>query len=64
MKTYAGKIEDFFKLCKSGLGLKKLQKYLHQILLKKTTTFTVLFVGIITTQGYNSKTALKKLFET
>ncbi|MBI4814370.1 MAG: IS5/IS1182 family transposase, partial [Methanobacterium sp.] len=31
---------------------------------KKTTILTVLLAGLITTQGYNSKTALQKLSET
>ncbi len=62
-KPIRGKIEDFFKLCKSGLGLKKLHKYTPDSA-KKTTILTVLLAGIITTQGYNSKTALQKLSET
>ena len=62
-KPVRGKIEDFFKLCKSGLGLKKLHKYTPDSA-KKTTIITVLLAGLITTQGYNSKTALQKLSET
>ncbi|EKQ52069.1 MAG: transposase family protein [Methanobacterium sp. Maddingley MBC34] len=62
-KPIRGKIEDFFKLCKSGLGLKKLHKYTPDSA-KKTTIITVLLAGLITTQGYNSKTALQKLSET
>jgi len=62
-KPIRGKIEDFFKLCKSGLGLKKLHKYTPESA-KKTTVLTVLLAGLITTQGYNSKTALQKLSET
>ncbi|BDZ69291.1 hypothetical protein GCM10025860_27390 [Methanobacterium ferruginis] len=62
-KPIRGKIEDFFKLCKSGLSLKKLHKYTPESA-KKTTILTVLLAGLITTQGYNSKTALQKLSET
>jgi len=62
-KPIRGKIEDFFKLCKSGLGLKKLHKYTPESA-EKTTILTVLLAGLITTLGYNSKTALQKLSET
>ena len=62
-KPIRGKIEDFFKLCKSGLGLKKLHKYTPESA-KKTSILTVLLAGLITTLGYNSKTALQKLSET
>ncbi len=62
-KPIRGKIEDFFKLCKSGLGLKKLHKYTPQSA-KKTTILTVFLAGLITTLGHNSKTALQKLSET
>jgi hypothetical protein len=62
-KPIRGKIEDFFKLCKSGLGLKKLHKYTPESV-KRTTTLTVFLAGLITTIGYNTKTALQKLSET
>ena len=62
-KPIRGKIEDFFKLCKSGLGLKKLHKYTPESA-KKTTILTVFLAGLLTTQGYNTKTALQKLSET
>jgi hypothetical protein len=62
-KPIRGKIEDFFKLCKTGLGLKKLHKYTPESA-KKTTILIVFLAGLITTQGYNTKTALQKLSET
>ncbi|MGB7969181.1 MAG: IS5/IS1182 family transposase, partial [Methanobacterium sp.] len=62
-KPIRGKIEDFFKLCKSGLGLKKLHKYTPESA-KRTTIITVLLAGLIITTGYNTKTALQKLSET
>ena len=62
-KPIRGKIEDFFKLCKSGLSLKKIHKYTPKSA-EKTTILTVLLAGLITTQGYNTKTALQKLSET
>jgi hypothetical protein len=62
-KPIRGKIEDFFKLCKSGLSLKKIHKYTPQSA-EKTTILTVFLAGLITTLGYNSKTALQKLSET
>ena len=62
-KPIRGKIEDFFKLCKSGLGLKKIHKYTPKSA-KKTTILIVFLAGLITTTGYNTKTALQKLSET
>lgn len=61
-KPIRGKIEDFFKLCKSGLNLKKLHKYTPQSA-QRTTIITVFLAGLIVTLGYNSKTALQKLSE-
>ena len=46
-KPIRGKIEDFFKLCKSGLSLKKLHKYTPESA-KRTTILTVLLAGLIT----------------
>lgn len=62
-KPIRGKIEDFFKLCKSGLSLKKLHKYTPESA-KRTTILTVFLVGFITIQGHKTKTALQKLSET
>jgi hypothetical protein len=62
-KPIRGKIEDFFKLCKSGLSLKKLHKYTPESA-ERTTILTVFLAGLITTLGYSSKTALQKLSET
>jgi len=61
-KPIRGKIEDFFKLCKSGLSLKKLHKYTPESA-QRTTILTVFLAGLIVTQGYNTKTALQKLSE-
>ena len=62
-KPIRGKIEDFFKLCKSGLGLKKIHKYTPESA-KKTTILIVFLAGLITTTGYNTKTALQTLSKT
>ncbi len=62
-KPVRGKIEDFFKLCKSGLSLKKLHKYTPESA-QRTTILIVFLAGLITTLGYNTKTALQKLSET
>ena len=62
-KPVRGKIEDFFKLCKSGLGLKKLHKYTPESA-QRTTILTVFLAGLLTTTGHNTKTALQKLSET
>jgi len=62
-KPIRGKIEDFFKLCKSGLSLKKLHKYTPESA-KRTAILNVFLAGLITILGYNTKTALQKLSET
>ena len=62
-KPVRGKIEDFFKLCKSGLSMKKIHKYTPESA-QRTTILTVFLAGILTTLGYNTKTALQKLSET
>jgi hypothetical protein len=62
-KPIRRKIEDFFKLCKSGLSLKKLHKYTPESS-ERTIILSVFLAGIITTTGYNTKTALQKLSET
>ncbi|SCG85862.1 transposase [Methanobacterium congolense] len=62
-KPIRGKIEDFFKLCKSGLSLKKLHKYTPESA-QRTTILTVFLAGLLTTTGYNTKTSLQKLSET
>ena len=62
-KPIRGKIEDFFKLCKSGLNLKKLHKYTPESA-KRTTILIVFLAGLITTTGYTTKTDLQKLSET
>jgi hypothetical protein len=62
-KQIRGKIEDFFKLCKSGLNLKKLHKYTPKSA-ERTTILIVFLAGLITTTGYTTKTALQKLSET
>ncbi len=62
-KPIRGKIEDFFKLCKSGLSMKKIHKYTTKSV-EITTILTVFLAGLITKQGYNTKTALQKLSET
>jgi hypothetical protein len=62
-KPIRGKIEDFFKLCKSGLSLKKLHKYTPESA-ERTTILIVFLAGLIIAQGYNTKTALQKLSET
>ena len=61
-KPKRGKIEDFFKLCKEGINLKKIHKYTPKSA-KKTTILHVFLAGIITTLGYNKKTDLQKLSE-
>ena len=45
-KHVRGKIEDFFKLCKSGLSLKKLHKYTPESA-ERTTILTVFLAGIL-----------------
>ncbi|MGL4669591.1 MAG: IS5-like element ISMefo1 family transposase, partial [Methanobacteriaceae archaeon] len=62
-KPIRGKIEDFFKLCKSGLSMKKIHKYTPKSV-QRTVILNVLLAGLITTLGYNTKTALQKLSET
>jgi len=59
-KPICVKIEDFFKICKYGLSLKKLHKYTLESA-KKTTIITVFLAGLITTTGYTIKTDLQKL---
>ena len=63
IQTNTWKIEDFFKLCKSGLSLKKLHKYTPEST-KRTTILIVFLAGLITTNGYSTKTAPQKLSET
>ena len=62
-KPIRGKIEDFFKLCKSRLSLKKLHKYTPESS-KRTIILNVFLARLITTTGYNTKTPLQKLSET
>jgi len=61
-KPIRGKIEDFFKLCKEGVNLRKIHKYTPKSA-KKTVILHVFLAGIITTLGYSKKTALQKLSE-
>ena len=61
IKPIRGKTGDFFKLCKSKLGLKKIHKYTPKSV-EKTTILVVFLARLITTLGYNSKTALQKIF--
>ncbi|WP_409199331.1 transposase [Methanobrevibacter sp. DSM 116169] len=61
-KPIRGKIEDFFKLCKQGLHLKKINKYTPKSV-KKITILGVFLAGLITTIGYNKKTDLQTLSE-
>ncbi len=61
-KPVRGKIEDFFKLCKIGLNLKKIHKYTPKSA-KKTIILNVFLAGLITTLGYTKKQDLQKLAE-
>jgi hypothetical protein len=61
-KPIRGKIEDFFKLCKEGVNLRKIHKYTPKSA-KKTTILHVFLAGMLTTLGYNKKTDLQKLSE-
>jgi hypothetical protein len=61
-KPIRGKIEDFFKLCKEGVNLRKIHKYTPKSV-KKTAILHVFLAGLITTLGYNEKTELQKLSE-
>ena len=61
-KPKRGKIEDFFKLCKEGINLKKIHKYTPKSA-KKTTIINIFLAGLIITIGYNEKTDLQKLSE-
>jgi len=58
-----GKIEDFFKLWKSGLSMKKIHKYTPESA-QRTTILTIFLAGLLTTLGYNTKTSPQKLSET
>jgi hypothetical protein len=46
-----------------GTKLKKIHKYTPKSA-EKTTILIIFLAGLITTQGYNTKTALQKLSET
>ncbi|SFL45346.1 hypothetical protein SAMN02910297_00918, partial [Methanobrevibacter olleyae] len=61
-KPIRGKIEDFFKLCKDGLNMRDIHKYTHDSV-KRTVYLNVFLAGLITLQGYTTKTALQKLAE-
>lgn len=61
-KPIRGKIEDFFKLCKKGLNMKKIHSYTRESAFKNTI-LNVFLAGLITAQGYDSKTALQQLSE-
>jgi hypothetical protein len=61
-KPKRGKIEDFFKLCKEGVNLKKIHKYTPKSA-KKTAILHVFLAGILTTLGYSGKTDLQRLAE-
>ena len=58
IKPIRGKIEDFFKLCKSGLSLKRLHKYTPESA-KRTTTLIVFLAGLITTNVTTPKQPYK-----
>ena len=61
-KPIRGKIEDFFKLCKEGLSMKKIHRYTRESVFKHTI-LNVFLAGLITALGYNSKTDLQRLSE-
>lgn len=61
-KPIRGKIEDFFKLCKEGLSMKKIHRYTMESVFKHTI-LNVFLAGLITALGYNSKTDLQMLSE-
>lgn len=61
-KPIRGKIEDFFKLCKEGLSMKKIHRYTMESVFKHTI-LNVFLAGLITALGYNTKTDLQRLSE-
>ena len=61
-KPIRGKIEDFFKLLKQGLNMRKIHKYTPKSVTK--TVYLNVFLGaIIISQGFYSKTAIQQLSE-
>ena len=58
-----GKIEDFFNIMQIRTKFEKITQIYTRIG-KRTTILTVLLAGLITSLGYNTKTALKKPSET
>ena len=61
-KQFEEKIEDFFKLLKQGLNLREIHKYTPKSI-EKTLYLNVFLGTLITSQGFNSKTAIQQLSE-
>ena len=61
-KPIRGKIKDFFKLCKSGLSLKKLHKYTPEST-QKTTIIIVFLPVLITTTRLQHQNSTPKAFQ-
>jgi len=64
-KDYKGirsKIEDFNKILKQSLSLRRIHNYTKESI-RKTTYLNVLLAGLITSQGYRTKKAIQRLTE-
>jgi len=64
-KDYKGirsKIEDFNKILKQSLSLRRIHHYTKKSI-HKTTYLNVLLAGLITSQGYRTKKAIQQLTE-
>ena len=61
-KPIRGKIEDFFKLLKQGLNMRKIHKYTPRSV-KKTVYLNVFLGSLLISQGFKSKTAIQQLSE-
>ena len=65
-KDYKGirsKIEDFNKILKQALSLRRIHHYTKESIYK-TTYLNVLLAGLITSQGYKTKRTIQQLTET
>ncbi|MDR2966490.1 MAG: hypothetical protein LBU74_00880 [Methanobacteriaceae archaeon] len=65
MESYKGmrsKIEDFNKLLKVGLSLRKIHSYTKESI-HKTVWLNVLLGGIITSLGFRTKKEIQRLTE-
>jgi hypothetical protein len=62
LKPIRGMIEDWNKLTKRALSMKKIHRFTYRSIVK-FVSLNALLAGLLTTHGYNSKKAIQALAE-